>query len=95
VVVNGTTRYRLVPGTAADGLLLDAPRDVDFAAPFGLAPAARTIQFTGLSGALRVDLYSMRVRIPTSTELVAHGLRMRSRSRTVRAAVRGGRAERH
>jgi hypothetical protein len=35
--------YRLVPGTATDGLLLRAPVGVDFAAPFNLAPDSSTI----------------------------------------------------
>lgn len=35
--------YRLVTGTAADGLLLDAPAGVDYPAPFNLAPGAKEL----------------------------------------------------
>jgi hypothetical protein len=35
--------YRLVEGTATDGLLLRAPVGVDFAAPFNLAPNSSNI----------------------------------------------------
>jgi hypothetical protein len=35
--------YRLLPGTASDGLLLAAPRRIDFPAPFAIAPDASTI----------------------------------------------------
>ena len=61
VRVNGNTYYRLVPGTAADGLLLDAATGVDYPAPFALSPGARTIAVVGDSGALRIDFYSMAV----------------------------------
>jgi hypothetical protein len=37
------TQYRLVEGTAADGLLLSAPGEVDYSAPFNLAPNSTTI----------------------------------------------------
>lgn len=36
-------RYRLVEGTAADGLILRAPAGVDFSAPFHVAPDSSTI----------------------------------------------------
>jgi hypothetical protein len=61
-VVNGTSVYRVVPGTAEDGLLMDAPADLDYPAPFRLSPQARTIKFTGPSGPLRLDLEWMPVR---------------------------------
>lgn len=62
VVVNGTATYRLVPGTAKDGLIMSAAPRVDYPAPFALAPGARTIELTGRSGEVRVDLYWMQVR---------------------------------
>ncbi|MEK6277290.1 MAG: hypothetical protein AABM29_04675 [Actinomycetota bacterium] len=65
VIVNDDpTPHRLVPGTAADGLLLNAPGDVDFPPPFALAPAARTLVFRkgSSSDPLEVDFYAMPVR---------------------------------
>jgi hypothetical protein len=61
VVVDHATSYRLVPGTAGDGLIMDVAPDVDYAPPFFLSPLARTLKFTGSSGPLRLDLYWMRV----------------------------------
>lgn len=50
--VNGGHAWRLVPGTAEDGLILSAGRGVDFPAPFALARRARTVSFD-VSGAHR------------------------------------------
>ena len=61
LIVNGADSYRLVPDTAADGLIMNAGRGADYPAPFALAPGARTIKLTGVSGPLRIDLYSMAV----------------------------------
>jgi hypothetical protein len=62
LTVNGGPTYSLVPGTAADGLLMNAAPGVDLPAPFQLSPGARTIKLTGVSGSLRIDMYSMQVR---------------------------------
>ncbi len=61
-VVNGTSTYRLVPGTAGDGLLMAAAHGVDYPAPYALTPAARTIAFTGTGADLRIDFFWMPVR---------------------------------
>ena len=61
VNVNGTQKYRLVPGTSGDGLLMRAAPGVDYPAPFALSPAARTIKLTGISGDLVIQFYSMPV----------------------------------
>jgi hypothetical protein len=42
VTLDGT-RYRLVPGTAGDGLLLAVPRSADGTGPFAFGPPIRTI----------------------------------------------------
>jgi hypothetical protein len=42
VLIDGI-RHRLVPGTAEDGLVLDARADIDFLAPFEVAPNATSI----------------------------------------------------
>jgi hypothetical protein len=64
VVINGAQRYRLVPGTAADGLLVNTPSSVDFPAPFSLGPHARTIRLTkdDSQDPLEVDFYAIHVR---------------------------------
>jgi hypothetical protein len=61
LTVNGAARYRLVPGTAADGLIMATSPNVDYPGPYGLSPRARTIELTGVSGPLRIDLYWMSV----------------------------------
>jgi len=61
--VDGQSR-RVVPDTAGDGLLLRAGGRVDFPAPFGLAPRARTIAFdvAGDPGRpIEVVIYAQRV----------------------------------
>lgn len=62
VTVNGAHVYRLVPATAADGLLMDTSRGLDYRAPFSLSPGVRTLEITGASGRLRFDFYGLRVR---------------------------------
>jgi hypothetical protein len=63
VVVNGRAAWRLVPATAADGLIMSVPRAADFPGPgFALSPGARTLSLSGGSGPLRVDFYAMPVR---------------------------------
>ncbi|MGH2964524.1 MAG: hypothetical protein ACRDMH_03955, partial [Solirubrobacterales bacterium] len=70
IVFDGTKRYRLVPGVAQDGLILEAPDDTDFPRPFALAPGARTIELRKAAGPLSsdheldFDFYAMRVRPP-------------------------------
>jgi hypothetical protein len=61
-VVNGETRYRLVPETAGDGLLLRAAPGVARPGPFDPIPEARTLAVEGGSGDLTYDFYAMRVR---------------------------------
>lgn len=62
VVIDGAP-HRLVPGTAADGIVLRATSDVDFRSPFEVAPNPRTITVTrgGLgtthSGELTYEFY--------------------------------------
>jgi hypothetical protein len=60
--VNGAHLYRLVPGTAGDGLLADAAPGVDYPRGFALSPSARTLELLGTSGPLRIDVYSRPVR---------------------------------
>ncbi len=69
-VVNGSDTYRLVPGTAADGLLLNGPPELVGECPFAQAPQAETLELTGPSGDLRYDFYSMKVE-PTANERAA------------------------
>lgn len=68
--VNDGRRSRLVPGTAADGLLMNGPPVLVGSGPFEQAPQARTIELTGPSGDLRYDFYSMSVE-PTAAERAA------------------------
>jgi hypothetical protein len=62
-VINGTTPYRLVPGTAADGLLMSVPKRADFPGRnFNLSPDASLLSFAGTSGDLRIDFYALPIR---------------------------------
>jgi len=61
-VVNGETRYRLVPETAGDGLLLRAAPGVVRPGPFDPVPDARTLAVEGGSDHVTYDFYAMRVR---------------------------------
>jgi hypothetical protein len=61
VIVNGTRSYRLVPGTAADGLLLRGSERIGGSGAFAQIPGARTIEITGTSGDLRFDFFRVRV----------------------------------
>ena len=60
--VNGLTTYRLVPGTADDGLILTVPPRLDFEGPFALSARARTLELTGASGDLRFEFYGLPIR---------------------------------
>jgi hypothetical protein len=68
VVFDQRRVYRMVPGVAQDGLILEAPDDTDFPRPFALAPNARTIELRKATGPfspnreLGFDFYAMRVR---------------------------------
>lgn len=62
--VNGNRTWRVVPGTAADGLILAAAPGVDFPPPFALAPAARTLSLEVAGDPHRkieIDLYAQEV----------------------------------
>lgn len=61
LIVNRTRRYRLVPGTATDGLLLRGSEQVGGGGPFAQIPGARNVTVTGVSGA-RLSFFRMRVR---------------------------------
>ncbi|HVW46492.1 MAG TPA: hypothetical protein VHA76_05525 [Solirubrobacterales bacterium] len=61
-VVNGETRYRLVPETAGDGLLMRAAPGVVEPGPFDPVPEARTITVEGGSDRITYDFYALRVR---------------------------------
>ncbi len=61
LTVNAGAVYRLVPGTAGDGLLMSAAPGADFPAPFGLSPRAHTISLDGMPGTVTVRLFEMRV----------------------------------
>lgn len=61
-VVNGDTRYRLVPETAGDGLLLRAAPGIVAPGPFDPVPEARTIAVEGGADRIDYDFYALQVR---------------------------------
>jgi hypothetical protein len=70
IVFDGRAEYRMVPGTATDGLIMSAPPRVDFPRPFALAPNAGTIEFrkesswTSPDAELTVEFLAIPVRSP-------------------------------
>jgi hypothetical protein len=59
--VNGSTRYRLVPETAGDGLLLRAAPGIVRPGPFDPVPEAETLAVEGGSSKVTYDFFAMRV----------------------------------
>jgi hypothetical protein len=62
LIVNGAQSYRLIPGTASDGLLLWGSDRVAEGGAFSQIPQARTIEVTGTDGGMRFSFFRMRVR---------------------------------
>jgi hypothetical protein len=62
------TSFRLVPGTAEDGLLISAPSAADYPEPFTLAPdpVAFTISGPGLTSPIDIDFYTRPIRTDMS-----------------------------
>jgi hypothetical protein len=60
-VVNGDTRYRLVPETAGDGLLLRAAPGLVEPGPFDPVPEAKTLAVEGGSDQLTYRFYAMSI----------------------------------
>jgi hypothetical protein len=60
-IVNGTDAYRLLPGTATDGLMLRSGARLAESGPFSPIPQARTLELTGTSGPLRLDFFGMPI----------------------------------
>ncbi|MGH2940373.1 MAG: hypothetical protein ACRDPE_19880 [Solirubrobacterales bacterium] len=61
-LVNGETRYRLVPETAGDGLLLSAAPGIVKPGPFDPVPEAKTIAVEGGADRITYDFYALQVR---------------------------------
>ncbi|HKZ15026.1 MAG TPA: hypothetical protein VJL81_14390 [Solirubrobacterales bacterium] len=61
--VNGEARYRLVPETAGDGLLLRAAPGVTEPGPFDPVPEAKTLAVDGGADHLTYSFYEMPVRL--------------------------------
>jgi hypothetical protein len=61
LIVNGVQSYRLIPGTATDGLLLWGSGPVAEGGAFSHIPQARTIEVTGAPGDMRFSFFRMRV----------------------------------
>jgi len=60
-VVNGGRSYRLIPGSAADGLMLRSSDGIGGKGAFAQIPQARTIAVTGVGEALRFSFFAMPV----------------------------------
>ncbi len=61
-IVNGERSYRLIPGTAEDGLMLRSRNGIGGKGAFAQIPQARTLAIDGVSGKLRFKFYAMPVR---------------------------------
>lgn len=76
VLVNGTVRYRLVPETATDGLLLNSdPALVETEGGYSPIPQAQTIEVEGPGGDLTFEFFGQKVasRPPPVAEPAAEG----------------------
>lgn len=71
-VFDNGRRWRVVPGTAGDGLLLRGPPELTGRGEFAQAPQTTTLQLTGREGDLRYDFYVMDVE-KTPGELAREG----------------------
>lgn len=70
IFVNGTTRYRLVPETAEDGLLVAGdPKLIEPEGGYSPIGQTKTIEIEGPGGDLSFDFYAMKVA-PRPTPLV-------------------------
>jgi len=70
-VLDGEKAVRLVPGTAADGLLLRGDRRLTGEGPFAQAPQARTISIRGAGDDLEYSFFQMPVS--PAPDLKQHG----------------------
>lgn len=61
-VVNGDRSYRLIPGTATDGLMLRSSDGIGGKGAFAQIPQAKTIAVTGAGEDLRFSFYAMSLR---------------------------------
>ena len=63
-VLDGPRVYRVVPGTAEDGLVLRVPKRADYPAPFSLDQATNTLTVTRAAdqGDVRLRFYAMSIR---------------------------------
>lgn len=61
-IVNGERSYRLIPGTAADGLMLRSSNGIGGRGALAQVPQARTIAVTGVDDQLRFTFFAMPVR---------------------------------
>lgn len=59
----GAATYRLIPGTAADGLMLRASPSLVEPAPFARIPQAETIALSGRDGELTYEFFRVSVRM--------------------------------
>jgi hypothetical protein len=62
LVVNGEHRYRLIPETAGDGLLLRGNGAFAAPGPFSPFPQAKTIAVTGAGAGLRFEFFRLQVK---------------------------------
>ena len=82
--LNGdTVTYRLVPGTAADGLMVSPAPGLDSAGAFAQIPSVQDISIEGVSRQLTYDFYRVpvRVRARAAGGRPVPGQRRRSRTR--------------
>jgi hypothetical protein len=64
ILNDGAATYRIVPGTAMDGLMVSRDPDLDSPGAFAQIPAVQDIRLEGVSGTFRYDFYRVRVRTP-------------------------------
>lgn len=66
--LDGGNDYRLVPGTAGDGLLLRSDPAVERPGPYSQIPQAKSIELTGVSGDLEFEFFRMPIQLPMGSD---------------------------
>jgi hypothetical protein len=86
--VNGDTRYRLIPETAGDGLLMRAAPGVVAPGPFDPVPEAWTIAVGGAADHLTYRFYETRLAPPRRVRTLPSYVRQSANARVSGRATR-------
>jgi hypothetical protein len=78
VLNDGEVRYRLVPGTTGDGLIVSRDPKLDSADAFAQLPPVNNIAIEGADGPLSFNFYRVKVQPPPAAPCASRGRRASS-----------------